>query len=285
MELNPAHKAQVSRFISFFKGKRERLITDSEAEKNDFKADRLVDDSIVFNKNDVAQLLDSFHQQAMATVREDMEYIINLSAVYIAQILSQAEQTGITLDSSDVAALEEKNRVEQINSYAALGQVPPVRGRSGALPALVPAGAAADAVTQENANLKEENRQMRDRYQSMQTQVSDLLRERSQLSGELDQVRASVQQVRQEVPGSATAYQLEQILGNTKAALDAKIQENEQMRTDLNSRLGDSSQFGQLKAIIKKKNEEVKMLRAHMTQYGIAPPNVASDGVDLDADD
>jgi len=134
MELNPAHKAQVSRFISFFKGKRERLITDSEAEKNDFKADRLVDDSIVFNKNDVAQLLDSFHQQAMATVREDMEYIINLSAVYIAQILSQAEQTGITLDSSDVAALEEKNRVEQINSYAALGQVPPVRGRSGALP-------------------------------------------------------------------------------------------------------------------------------------------------------
>mmetsp|Transcript_52546 Transcript_52546/g.97285 ORF Transcript_52546/g.97285 Transcript_52546/m.97285 type:complete len:286 (+) Transcript_52546:76-933(+) len=285
MELNPAHKAQVSRFISFFKGKRERLIADSEAEKNDFKTDRLLDDSIVFNKNDVAQLLDSFHQQAMATVREDMEYIINLSAVYIAQILSQAEQTGLTLDTADVAALEEKNRVEQINSYAALGQVPPARGRSGALPALVPAGAAADAITQENANLKEENRQMRDRYQSMQTQVSDLLRERAQLSGELEQVRASVQQVRQEVPQSATAYQLEQILGNTKAALDAKIQENEQMRSDLNSRLGDSSQFGQLKAIIKKKNDEVKMLRAHMTQYGIAPPNVASDGVDLVADD
>jgi len=260
-------------------------MADSDAEKNDFKTDRLLDQSAIFNVSDVAALLDNFHEQQMATVREDMEYMINLSAVYVAQILSQAEQSALTLDSADVAALEEKNRVEQINSYAALGQVPPARGRSGALPALVPAGAAADAVTQENANLKEENRQMRDRYQSMQTQVSDLLRERSNLSAQLEQVQVNLQTVRQEVPQSATAFQLEQILSNTKAALDSKINENEQMKHDLNARLGDSSQFGQLKAIIKKKNEEVKLLRAHMAQYGIAPPNVASEGIELEADD
>ena len=83
----------------------------------------------------------------MATVREDMEYVINLSAVYIAQMMSQAEQSGLSLDTADVAAIEEKNRVEQINAYAALGQVPPTRGRSGALPALVPAGAQAETET------------------------------------------------------------------------------------------------------------------------------------------
>ena len=42
--------------------------------------------------------------------------------------------------------------------------------------------------------------------------------------------------------------QLEQMLGNTKNALDAKIQENEQIKRDLNVRLGESTQFTQLKA-------------------------------------
>lgn len=288
MELNDIHKLQVSRYMAFFKGKRERLISDRMGELTDFKSDRLSDDQAIFNSRDVESLLDVAQTQALAGVREEVEAIINLSAVYLSQVLLQAETGNMTLDGADVANIEGQNRVDQIAMLAMSGQAPQALQKRQQTGSLQPLEEAPPAAMAELMALKETNRQMLDRYQSMQTQVSELLRERSALSGELDKVRTNFAQLHGHMTAEAQASQqaadIQRSLNESKHSLEQKNTQVVQMQEELQKRLGDSTQFRDLKAIVKKKNDEVKLLKQIMVQAGLAPP--ASDGgVELSADD
>lgn len=287
MELNDTHKLQVSRYLAFFKGKRERLVSDRMGEFSDFKSDRLSDDQAIFNSRDVEALLDQALTQALAGVREEVEAIINLSAVYLSQVLLQAETNNLNLDGADVASIESQNRVDQIAMLAMSGQAPQALQKRQQSAPLQPLEEAPPAAMQELMALKETNRQMLDRYQSMQTQVSELLRERSALSGELDKVRANFTQLHGHMTAEAQASQqaadIQRSLHESKASLEVKNTQVVQMQEELQKRLGDSTQFRDLKAIVKKKNDEVKLLKQMMVQAGLQPP-VADGGVELSAD-
>eukprot|EP00933_Yihiella_yeosuensis_P046060 TRINITY_DN41528_c0_g1_i1.p1 TRINITY_DN41528_c0_g1~~TRINITY_DN41528_c0_g1_i1.p1 ORF type:complete len:257 (-),score=71.48 TRINITY_DN41528_c0_g1_i1:117-887(-) len=252
-ELSDFNKAQVQRFISYFKGKRERLISEREAEKEEFKSDRLSDDQAIFTAAEVADLLDQYHAQVVGTVREALEGFVNLSAVYTGQVLSRAEQSGVTFEA-DVAAIEDGHRLDEIAQLAVSGIVPPALSKRGTLASLgVPAppspmGGAAPPDMASAARLQEleaENETMRERYQQMQAQVADLLRERSSLAAQLESAGA--------VP-------------------------------ELPEHLGDSMQFKEMKAIVRKKTDEVKMLKSYIQSAGLEIPGTEG-GVELVADD
>lgn len=291
MSLNDLHKGQLQGFIAYFRGKRERQLHDREVDKAEFKSDRLSDDQALYNKTDVEDLVDAYHAQLIGCNRESIEETINLSAVYVSQLFAQAEQSGLILDVSDVASIDSQHGLSQLASFASTGMVPPLVKRAGTLPTLGALPQSDPAMMQKVQELEEMNRQMSDRYQLMQSEVSNLLGERSALAGELDKVKANFTQMRMDMHqqgvdsnANVNVVQIEQSLQDTQGMLVAKQHECEQMRHDLNQRLGDSVQFKELKAIVKKKSDEVKALRLHMAQSGLAPPQ-QDGGVELTADD
>merc|ERR1711862_1039347 len=130
----------------------------------------------------------------------------------------------------------------------------------------------------------------KDRYTGMQTEMSGLLKERSSLAAELEKVKANFKEMLTRSPdnaGSANAVEIERALNETRMMLDSKNSECDAMRQDLNKRLGDSSQFRDLKALVKKKSDENKQLKLLLAQHGLAVPAAAEPtggGIELQAD-
>jgi len=300
--LNEVHKAQISRFVTFFKGKRERLLSDRESDKEEFKSDRLADEEAIFNKTDVVDLIDTYHALLIGSIREELENMINLSAVYISQVFGQAEtQFGALLDGADVCMIEDQNQRQAIADLVTRGAAPaPLTKRNATLPSLEPTGGTVSAdiaVAQELQDLKAANQQMNDRYRTMQQETATLLQERSSLAQELEKMKINFATLRAQMhalnpecsnPGveiGANALEIERQLNESKATLDVKNAELATMSKEMNKRLGDSSQFKELKAIVKKKSDEVKQLRRYVASSGLPLPDIQTAGVDLAPDD
>mmetsp|Transcript_22964 Transcript_22964/g.46515 ORF Transcript_22964/g.46515 Transcript_22964/m.46515 type:complete len:283 (-) Transcript_22964:152-1000(-) len=281
MDLNDIHRAQISRFSTFCKGKRDGALAGVECQKNDFMTDRLSDDGAIFNCMDVRALLEAYHAQVMACLRDELEKTVNLSSVFAAQLLAQAQATGITLQVEDISVIEDQNRVAQISSLPAMSAPPLAPKPRNTLTALDGGGVSDPAALQEVQDLKEENRMMKDRNMQLQTEMSAVLRERSVLTCELEQARA------QTATGGgvdATVAEYSRMFTETKAALDQKSYELEAAKREFSQQLSQSSQFMELKSIVRKKTAENKDLKHRMMAAGVALPDDGQ-GVELQADD
>lgn len=252
--LSDLNRAQVQRFIAYFKSKRERILQEREAEKQEFIGDRLADDGAIFNKQDVEDMIEVYHAQVAGSTRESMEGFINLSAVYVAQVLQLAENSGVTIEA-DLSAIEDQNNVDEIANLAAAGLVPiAMNKRAANLPSLggappSPSGIAPPpdlATAARIQELEQHNAQLIERFEAMQQHVTQLTSERSAMAAELEQA------------------------GLVAAEVDQRV--------------GDTSQFKELKAIVRKKTDEVKLLRQYITSAGLALPGTEG-GFELQAED
>lgn len=240
-ELNDAHKAQVQRFLAFFKGKRDRLLVDRESEKDDFKNDRLPSDDAVFNKTDVEDLLDTYHAQIVGGIREALEEFINVSAVYVSQVFLAAEQSSLIINAGDVSSIENQNTVADITSMVTTGKAPKPavkRNVSSVLQKMfqkapkpaVKAAANDPVLVQKIQELEQENVQLHERLQLLEAQ-------RAVLSDQL-----------------ATA--------GSPVAAPERFNSN-------------STQLKELEAILNKKTSEIELLRDVLTTNGISLPGTS----------
>lgn len=252
--LSDLNRAQVQRFIAYFKAKRERILQEREVEKQEFIGDRLADDHAIWNKSDVEDLVAVFHAQVAGSTRESIEGFINLSAVYVSQVLQLAENSGVSIEA-DLAAIEEQNNVDEIANLAAAGVVPiAMNKRASNLPSLGPAPPSPHGIAPPPdlgtaariQELEQHNAQLIERFEAMQNHVTQLTAERSQLASELEQA------------------------GLVAAEVDQRV--------------GDTSQFKELKAIVRKKTDEVKVLRQYITSAGLALPGTEG-GFEVPAED
>lgn len=289
-ELSELSQVQLSRFSGFFKGKHENTLRAIEGEKQDFYSDHLADESAIFNTQDVLNLLETFYQQVTHTVTTELNNSSSLAGVYASMLFAQAEASGLTLQVEDISVIEDQSRVDQISGLAALKAAPPPMPKPRQVLEAVGGSTADPATLQALEEAQERNRQLEDRAKVMQTEVSSLLKERSTLSAELDKVKQNFKNLMQRMhetdPGSASstsAAEINRALNDTKSLLDAKSAECEQMRKDLNNRLGDSTQFRDLKAIVQKKSAEIKQYKTMLMQHGLMP--MENEGVELEADD
>lgn len=289
-DLNDTHKNMIARYIHFFKGKRERLLSDRDVDKNEFISDR-VDSTEVYQGKDVEDLLQQYHAQLMGSLRQELAQIMDFTAVFNSQVLAQVQTYGMTVEGVDISLSEDVNRVAALHAVAGTTAPPPAAAARPQLASLNAQGTQDLAMTHKVQDLEEENRQMKERYQKMQAESSTLLQERSAMSLELEKVKANFEVFRQQVnaagldsSSSANVAAIEASLNDTKSMLDAKNSEVARMAAEMQGRLGDSSQFKELKAIVKKKSDEVKALRRAMQAAGLPIPAVEG-GVDLVADD
>jgi|EP00927_Polykrikos_kofoidii_P077233 hypothetical protein len=283
MELADTNKAQISRFVTHFRGMREGLLKESEQEANDFKSDRLSNDGDIFNTSDVTDLVDAYHAQMITCIRQSMDSMINRSAVFISQLLAQAQAAGLSIEPIDFASIDDQQSGDIMTLVSQGMALAPMTRKVATLPTLAGAPVGPDPATAAKMReLEEENNLMRERYQLMQAEVASLLSARASLSQELDKVRSQVA-VMQQTSSDANLVEIERTLGDTKVMLDAKQAECEQMKRDLGTRVSDTTQFKELKSIVKKKSEEVKALRRRLADHGL--PFTTNEGVELAPED
>jgi len=288
MDLTEIHQGQVARFVSFFKGKRDACLNDRRVFNGDFVSDNLSDDSAIFNRDQVEALFQQYMQQADASFGEELEKVNKLAAVYCTELMRSAQAQGVNLQTGDISLVEDQNRIDHVSSLTAMNKAPaPAPARGGLAPIGGNAALPDPAMLQQVQDAREETRVMNERYQMMQSQVATLLKERSGLSVELENVKAGFTALRTNMANSGAdaqsqhdAAQMEANFYNTKNQLDNKTNELEAMRQQQDARIGDSTQFRQLKTIIKDKNQMIKDLRASLQQLGYQPPG----GDDLTCD-
>jgi len=295
MDLTEIHQGQVARFVSFFKGKRDGCLNDRRVANEDFLSDHLSDDSAIFNRDQVMGMFQLYMQQTGDQLNEEIEKVNKLAAVYCTELMRAGQAQGVNLQTEDISLVEDQNRIDHVNALTSLNKQPmalPARS-GGLLPTLGSSPAQDPALLQQVQDSREETRVMTERYQMMQNQVSGLLQERSGLSSELENVKQNFTELRTRMAASGAdassqqaAAEMEMKFYNTKNALDSKTgelemlrQQAEAMRREQDGRLGDSTQFKQLKGIIKEKNTTIKTLRSQLQQLGYQPP-----GEELTAD-
>lgn len=280
MDLSEIHQGQVARFVSFFKGKRDACMGDRRVANEEFLSDHLSDDSAIFNRDQVLGMFQLHMQQSTDSLNEELEKLTKLSAVYCTELMRAGQGQGVNLQTEDISLVEDANRLAHVNALTSLNKSPlPAPARNSLLPTLGAAQAQDPALVQQVQDAREETRVMNERYQGMQQQVTSLLTERSALSIELDNVKQSFTQLRTSMHANGAdansqqqAAEMEMKFYQTKTELDGKTNALEAMRREQEARLGDSSQFKQLKGIIKEKNTTIKTLRAHLQQLGYQPP-------------
>jgi leucine zipper transcription factor-like protein 1 len=288
MDLTEVHQAQISRFVGFFKSKKETMVRDRQALDDDYNSDHLSDDTKIWNNEQVMEVISNNQRQAKQSLDEDLEKIAKLAAVYCTELMRAGQAMGVNLQAQDISVVEDQNRIDQVNALSALGRAPPAAPKQ-MLPTIGgPARGSDPGLLRQLEDAQEESRKANERYEMMQKQVTSLLKERSDLSAQLDAMRQEFAGLRQSMQASNAdaasqqrAAEMEQRLYQNQVVIQNKNAEVEAMRRDLEARLGDSSQFRQLKTIIKEKNSQLKTLRSQLQQLGYA---VDGGGEDLAAD-
>jgi leucine zipper transcription factor-like protein 1 len=261
--LSDAHKHEITRFIAHFRSTRERNVREMVELMTEVQEDRVVEE--IMQRDDVHQIFNDAKEQVAYRLREQLEAETLRSAAHLATILGFAQAAGVELEA-DVNTVEDSSRCNAVANVAAMVGAPrpaPAASRLQPMDAVVGGGAGA----QELRDLKQENRQMLDRYQQMQKQVSDLLKERSMLTDELEGVKSTFLNQLQGGHADAAAESMDYALMNMRAQLDQRTAEMEALSNDLNKRVGDSSQFKEMRSIIAKKNQQIKEMRMRLQQY------------------
>jgi leucine zipper transcription factor-like protein 1 len=263
--LSDAHKHEIARFIAHFRSTRERNVREMTDLMSEVQEDRIVEE--ILQREDVHLIFNDAKEQVAFRLREQFEAETLRSAAHLATILGFAQAAGVELEA-DVNTVEDSSRCQQVANVAAMiGQPRPAPAASRLQPMEAVVGGGANA--QELRDLKQENRQMLDRYQQMQKQVSDLLKERSMLTDELEGVKATFLGLKEQLHnGHADATEsMEIALMNARAQADQRTAELEVLSNELNKRVGDSSQFKEMRSIISKKNQQIKEMRARLQMY------------------
>ncbi|CAD7958166.1 unnamed protein product [Amoebophrya sp. A25] len=263
MELDDGNKAQIKRLYQFLRQKRDRHLREVDEIANDVKDDRCGE--TIYNQEDVVTLLDEFSRMVKELVKQELDTLSNMMALYSADLFTQAQSRSVTL-GADLSAVEDEGRLTKIAELADWQGNAAAPNKPTALAAL----GSTTAAKGEDA-LIEENKMLQERYQGIQKQLSELMRERTSLLEEMNTMKDSFANVKAQMgadmQNNASVRDMEGQLKSTKLLLESKSSEMEQVRQDLNKRLGDSSQFKDLKNIVAKKNQQIKQLRERLRKY------------------
>lgn len=264
MELDEINKTQIKRLYAFLRTKRDRHLRELDDVASDIKDERMGE--TIYNQEDVVCLLDEYGRMVKEIVRQELDGLGNMIALYSSDMLQQAQGQGIQV-AGDVSIIEDQSRLSMVAELAeyAGNAAAPVR-KPNNLAAL------SGAPTQSNAAaLQEENRVLQERFEAMQKQLTDMMRERSSLAEELAELKKTFSTVKAqmgaEMQNNSAVKNMETQLQSTRSLLENKSSEIEKIRNDMNRRLADSHQFKELKGIVAKKNAQIKALRDRLGKY------------------
>jgi cell division septum initiation protein DivIVA len=101
-----SHREQLRAALQFFRGRVKGTIDEIHAAVRDVKEDEL-DSSAMFNRDDVAALLDQLTSSLTDVVRTDLEELIAMNGLLLSQLFEGAEAAGASL-ATNLARVEDR---------------------------------------------------------------------------------------------------------------------------------------------------------------------------------
>jgi len=270
--LGENHRSQVSRFVSFFKGKRDRFSTLLHERRDDTKGDRLNDD--IYPHVDVEQHMDVLAEALHELGKDELQKTAQISAAYVVELMAQAEQNGVEL-GVDISIVEDESKLQGVTDLSlATGAKAPVLKKQ----VLSAIGQETSDVNtlQQVGDLREENRILQERNVGMQKQLNQLFSERQQAWDELDTVKIDFLTYKRDIDErlqaanighAGYAGQLSSELNEAHSQLQVKKDEIQLLQSDMTRHINDTTQFKDLKNIVAKKNGIIKDLRGRLSKY------------------
>eukprot|EP00741_Cyanophora_paradoxa_P016453 tig00020918_g15886.t1 len=286
-------EAQMTNYLRFARAQREASEREVVATFQDFKADRLSEDT--FTKAEVAKMLDDLASQIRSTFSTELQQSASSVVIMLRQLFEQAEKQYVTL-VINTAQLEDKYLLEEVKQFE--------EGKFGRGLGGKDANVKLSTLKTEIApDVAEDMKNMRERMLKMQQQATAVLKEKSDIRGELEHLKHELDQLRvvdhqkdaqlkkseealaalqsKQVELQSTIDKLQSMqsasgagpsvsndylmnlrkeLAETKDALDQAVKEQQH-------RINESKQFQQLKKMIAQKNELLRNLRHELKQF------------------
>jgi len=307
--LNADHDRQLVDYLRFLRRKRDNAIAEVAAEFKEVQESRLFDDS--YSADDVMSILDGLLAMVRSGMKRDLQTTAFSSVLLLKQVFEQAERSddGWTLATNlpateDIALLDAVEQWDQ-SVHGSSGSAPPllakaaVESRAPPSRSLRPVGQAQDPrLVADLQGARDDNASLQERFQRMQVQTSTILREKSALqaqveamqaaagmSDEAEALRAQVDELQLQLQDAlnANAAQADQGTGTDSLmrelheAQDANAQltaDLDRANAELDARLERSTQFVNLRQMLKKKNDMVSQLRNTLADHGIRVDDV-----------
>ena len=123
--LTEENTAQVTKYLRFFRAKKDGLIRTITRECDDARADRLHED--MYSKEDMEDFSDFLVSSMRSHIVADVGSMVNMGALSIAQLLEAAQDKGVELEV-ETSAVENVALLEQVDRMN-LDSVPKSRTR------------------------------------------------------------------------------------------------------------------------------------------------------------
>ena len=111
--LNENNTAQVTKYLRFFRSKKDALIRAVTREADDARADKLIHEDL-YSKEDMEDFADFLVSSMRSHIVADVGSMINMGALSIAQLLEQGQENGVELDL-ETAAVENAVLLEAVD--------------------------------------------------------------------------------------------------------------------------------------------------------------------------
>jgi hypothetical protein len=111
--LSESNIAQVTRYLRFFRSKKDGLIRAVTREADDARADKLIHEDL-YSKEDMEEFADFLVSSMRSHIVADVGSMVNMGALSIAQILEQGQDKGVELEL-ETAAVENASLLEAVD--------------------------------------------------------------------------------------------------------------------------------------------------------------------------
>lgn len=261
-ELSSDNDEQIRKYLKFFRTKKEATLRGLSNEFEDIKQDRLNED--MFSKDDMIDFADSILSSITSHVANDLSLAINMNALLVSQLFEQGQNAGVEL-SINTGSVENQallNAVERMNidgpksaqKKKAADVLPSFKEDSRALQQ------EAKAMKEETERLTAANKTLSDRFTMMQTEASRLNKENSALKNDL----SDLQQRLGRVESSAKRSDDSKVDSSQVRRLEEELR---RLKEESTKRVADSSQFQQMKDLMKSQTFKIKDLRRRLQRY------------------
>ncbi|TMW55380.1 hypothetical protein Poli38472_013271 [Pythium oligandrum] len=251
---------QITKFLKFFRSRLRTHLENVDAEFEDTRSDRLSSDD-VYSQKDVKDVISSLCYAVKANIRGELQDTINMMALLLRQIFSEAEHCRLTLEL-DIGQVEDKELLERVEKLSVAEWADEENSAASKASKKASASVSPSKLQQQMAKEQEEReRAFRDREKQHEEEICAALHTSKSQQEE-------------------HAKEVKRLQRKLQDARDT-IEELEQKVEDASQHVSQTTQFQSMKKMVTQKNQQLQDLRRRLQRY---EPDV-DDGETKDADD
>ncbi|KRX08149.1 hypothetical protein PPERSA_01694 [Pseudocohnilembus persalinus] len=248
--LNETHIQELQKLLGFFRNKRQETVEDIEPALKEFISDNISDETLMYNKDDVLNLLQKFALSQKTAFEQDLAKTARMGGVYVKLLMLEAQKSDITFQAN--TDLIEDIRLIDIMKQIEIGEGFKVENLEEKL---------------KNANL---HKRGSNKLQSMQSQKlqegdQDLQKKIQELENEIKSLKSG-QDKQTNLFGNDEKNQLLNEIEDLKQKIHDMESEYEGVKSDLDKKLNESTQVNNLKKMMQQKNKQLKELKEELAQ-------------------